>query len=205
MHELCARGAGSKPDDGRVAAALHRFRSAQCSLQAALAQMMGWAPDSADGAAFVELYKRAVLERVGDSVTALSGATAMLDELVTYGVKIAIFTNGWTQLQKAKAAAIGFPGPVIVSEEIGAWKPDPAAFQRAAFMLAFPLEATVYVGDSPLIDVAGAKAAGMRAVWVNLDAKPYPAGAVAPDAMITRLCTLPEVIACEDLKTSASA
>ena len=54
----------------------------------------------------------------------------------------------------------------MISEEAGVAKPDPAIFRRAR---ALPAEAaeTVMIGDAWATDIAGARAAGMRAIWFN--------------------------------------
>jgi len=52
----------------------------------------------------------------------------------------------------------------------------------------------VMVGDSLTNDVAGAQAAGLRAVWLNPSQARREAGAAAPDAEIRRLADLPEAL-----------
>jgi putative hydrolase of the HAD superfamily len=59
-------------------------------------------------------------------------------------------------------------------------------FDRAAARLGVPNAAVVHVGDNPIADVAGAKAAGMRTVL--LGSLPTT---VAPDAQIASLAELP--------------
>ena len=127
-------------------------------------------------------------------VEPLSGAVELPGALRSMGVTTAILSNGWTELQRAKAALIGFEGPVFVSEEIGAWKPDKRAFELAAEKLDVALERSVFVGDSPTADVAGSKNAGMIAVWANLENREYPPGVIEADYTITRLDQLPAVV-----------
>ncbi len=63
---------------------------------------------------------------------------------------------------------------VVTSAEAGAPKPDGRIFARAlALAGAVPGEA-VHVGDSPEADVAGARAAGLRAVLVQREGEPPP-------------------------------
>jgi 2-haloalkanoic acid dehalogenase type II len=58
--------------------------------------------------------------------------------------------------------------PVIVSSESArAYKPHAAIFRELASQVGLPLENVLYVGDSRLADVIGAKHAGMQAAWVN--------------------------------------
>ncbi len=46
-------------------------------------------------------------------------------------------------------------------------KPDRRAFEQVADELGVPAAACLFVGDDPQRDVAGARAAGMRAVLVD--------------------------------------
>ncbi|MGQ5261058.1 HAD family hydrolase [Micromonospora sp. ZYX-F-536] len=56
---------------------------------------------------------------------------------------------------------------VVSSEAVGAYKPDRAMFTRALAALGLGAHEVLHVGDSLTNDVAGAHAAGIRAVWVN--------------------------------------
>jgi putative hydrolase of the HAD superfamily len=55
---------------------------------------------------------------------------------------------------------------VLVSEDVGWRKPDGKIFQEALRRLGVKTEETVYVGDSPVEDVGGAAAVGMRTIFV---------------------------------------
>ena len=62
--------------------------------------------------------------------------------------------------------------PVVVSSESAqAYKPHAAIFRDLATQVGLPLENILYVGDSRLADVIGAKHAGMHAAWVNRNDK----------------------------------
>jgi putative hydrolase of the HAD superfamily len=56
---------------------------------------------------------------------------------------------------------------VITSAGSGAAKPDPAIFRAALALAAVPAAAALHIGDSLTEDVAGAQAAGVRAVWLD--------------------------------------
>jgi len=94
----------------------------------------------------------------------------------------------------------GLVDGVVSSRDVGARKPD-AFFYRAALLRAgragLPLAPgrAVMVGDSWPNDVAGARAAGLRAVWLNPAKARRPSGAAAPDAEIRKLADLPEALA----------
>ena len=54
---------------------------------------------------------------------------------------------------------------VAISAAEGVKKPDPEIFRRTLERLGVPAHAAVHVGDNPNADIAGAKNAGLRAVW----------------------------------------
>ncbi len=84
---------------------------------------------------------------------------------------------------------------VVVSTEEGWRKPHRSLFERATRELDVAPGEAVFVGDSPVHDIGGAKAAGMRAVLTRqYVARPYPEGVPAPDAVIDHLSELGEVV-----------
>lgn len=56
---------------------------------------------------------------------------------------------------------------VVVSEENGWRKPSPHIFREALYRLQVNADEAVYIGDSPIEDIRGAKAAGLRTVFVQ--------------------------------------
>jgi 2-haloalkanoic acid dehalogenase type II len=62
----------------------------------------------------------------------------------------------------------GLEFPVVVSSESArAYKPHAEIFRHLAKQLDLPPQRILYVGDSRLADIAGAKNAGLRAAWIN--------------------------------------
>lgn len=59
-----------------------------------------------------------------------------------------------------------FLNAVLVSEDVGWRKPNKKIFEEALRRLGAKSEETVYVGDSPLEDIGGAAATGMKTVFV---------------------------------------
>lgn len=104
-------------------------------------------------------------------------------------MQVGLVTNGPTAIQRPKIdlleIAAHFP-VIVVSEEVGVWKPDPAIFQIALERAGVAAAAAIYVGDSAEHDVPGAHAAGLRAVWVNRLGVDWP-GAREADAEIRDL------------------
>ena len=95
---------------------------------------------------------------------------------------LAIVTNGASCLQREKLAASGLADrfdTVVVSGDLGVGKPDRAVFEHALRALSAEPGEAVMVGDNLRKDVDGAIAAGLRAIWVNRDGEPVPAGVAA--------------------------
>lgn len=67
---------------------------------------------------------------------------------------------------------------VFSSADLGVTKPDTTFYHAMADRLGVPARAIVMVGDNHVNDVAGARAAGLHAVW--LDRRPPGAGAAVP-------------------------
>lgn len=78
---------------------------------------------------------------------------------------------------------------------VGAAKPDRAMFVAACEYTDVPMSAAVHVGDSPEQDMDGARAAGMRCVWMNRAGLAWTHSSAAPDAEIGALHELGPVLA----------
>jgi FMN hydrolase / 5-amino-6-(5-phospho-D-ribitylamino)uracil phosphatase len=111
-------------------------------------------------------------------------------ETVRVHVGIGMITNGPSDIQRQKLSLLGieplFPF-ILVSEEVDLWKPDPRIFQRAMELGEAEPHETVYIGDNPDHDVAGAKAAGITSVWINRSSREWPGNGEPPDHQITDL------------------
>ncbi|HXW76435.1 MAG TPA: HAD family hydrolase [Candidatus Eremiobacteraceae bacterium] len=179
------------PSVEAMSAALNRFRAGQETLDEMLDGVFG---SVMPGAAIEAEYKRDTLRALPSALVPMPGVAEMLEAFRDRSTPIAILTNGWTEYQMAKAAMIGFPGPVYASEEIGLWKPDKRAFCYAVDGLGAVPATTLFVGDTPQSDVAGAKAAGLQAAWADFEGKRYPDDVVRPDFVIHALTELPAIV-----------
>ena len=83
---------------------------------------------------------------------------------------------------------------MFVSEEIGAWKPDPKAFLIAASSLGANPKTTLFVGDELAVDIAGAHAAGMLAAWADLKHSGEIPRNPKPDYVLKTLSDLLEIL-----------
>ena len=82
----------------------------------------------------------------------------------------------------------------VVSASAGYEKPDPRIFEHALSLAEVEAADAVFVGDRLDVDIAGAKAAGMRAVWFNHWGGKPDGALLAPDAVIERFSELPAVV-----------
>jgi putative hydrolase of the HAD superfamily len=115
-------------------------------------------------------------------------------------VPVACVTDGAPAVQRAKLRALGLVDAfdaVVISDELGRGmrKPHPAPFQRALSALGVAPEFAVHVGDRPDKDVAGANAAGMRAIRVCTGE--YRRALARPGA--EPMATVPTVVAALEL------
>lgn len=81
----------------------------------------------------------------------------------------------------------GFFEAVIVSSEVGWRKPRREIFEVAFKRLSVGPERSLFVGDSPAVDVLGAKGVGMDVAWLRHGGKTLPEGVPEPDYTISRL------------------
>jgi phosphoserine phosphatase len=118
-------------------------------------------------------------------------------ERAASGYRLAITTNGPGDVQRAKLHASGleryFP-IVVVSEEIGSGKPEPAIFRVALDRLGVRAEEAVVVGDSYERDIVGARNAGLASILVDRGA-PQSQGTPPADARIESLADLSAALA----------
>jgi len=71
---------------------------------------------------------------------------------------------------------------------VGALKPDPAIFHKVIEGTDLQAHEVVYVGDDPLLDVEGARGAGMHAIWIDRQGEKWPAQ-IAPATYTVRSLT----------------
>lgn len=105
---------------------------------------------------------------------------------------LGVLTNGNADVQRIGIA--GYFRFAFSAEQLGVSKPDPRAFQAVLAHAGVAAAQAVHIGDHPDDDIHGAQAAGMRAVWVNPQGKPW-SGDRAPDAQVAGLAELPALLA----------
>lgn len=93
-------------------------------------------------------------------------------------LRLGLVSNGSGPAQRAKLRALQLEhcfDPIVLSGELGHRKPELAIFQHAARQWPFAPAEILFVGDDPLADIAGARAAGMLPLHVLGEPSPAPA------------------------------
>lgn len=107
---------------------------------------------------------------------AVAGAVPLLRALRGHA-RIAVISNNVQAEQVQKMFVCGLQPLVdtlVVSEEVGFAKPDPKIFRVALERIEATARDAVMIGDSWSADIAGARAAGIRAAWFNPRRRPCP-------------------------------
>jgi putative hydrolase of the HAD superfamily len=164
------------------------------STSATLAQVMARAGVEPTDALLADYYRHWDPHTLTDPA-----APAVLRELRGRGIKVGVLSNTmWPRSAHERVfgrdEVLDLIDGAVYSSEIPWTKPHPEAFRAA--MAAVGVDdpaACVFVGDRPYDDIHGAKAAGMRAVWIpNREVPAY--AAAEPDAVITSLTELPPLL-----------
>ncbi len=105
-----------------------------------------------------------------DSLRLRAGAVKLFEKAAAYG-KVGLLSNftyapvvyfSLNQLDVSK-----YFNAIVVSHENGWRKPAPNIFKDALDRLQVKAEEAVYIGDSPIEDIKGARDAGLRVVFVR--------------------------------------
>ncbi|WP_100398346.1 HAD family hydrolase [Bacillus sp. FJAT-44742] len=121
-----------------------------------------------DASRFQERYQQVV----GNFSTPFEGLYDFLDTLKKQNVKLGIITNGGKETQQKKVDNLGLESyipkeHIIISEEAQVEKPDKAIFDLALKKMGEKNLSPLFIGDSWLLDVAGAIDAGWDAIFLN--------------------------------------
>lgn len=120
-------------------------------------------------------FSSAYLGHLGECAALIEGATRAVRVLHTRA-RLALITNGLKEVQRSRLAKSGlepFFEAVIISDEIGVSKPDPAIFDVAFLRMGEPDRSEVLiVGDSLTSDMRGGYDYGIDTCWFNPDHAP---------------------------------
>ena len=107
---------------------------------------------------------------LADSVALINGAADVVEYLHSKGYLLCVVTNGLIKLQSPRVtnSEIGkFISHIMVSEEVGAHKPNPLVFHTLLKKICLNPCDVIMIGDSINNDILGAKNAGIKSVWYN--------------------------------------
>lgn len=152
----------------------------------ALAETAGVEPSV--GRAVARAYAK---DRDHRDVVFLDGARESLESLATE-YRIGLVTNGAPDMQALKLEALGIREAfetIVHGGHDAPAKPSPEPFSVALDALGVEPERAVHVGNSLEADIGGAKAAGLRAVWLR-DGDTTPTYEPRPDDIIDSLVAL---------------
>lgn len=121
-------------------------------------------------------------------------------EILTYlrpKYKMYILSNGFTELQSRKMQSAGiahyFDG-MILSEDIGVNKPNPAIFTHALQVAESTAEESLMIGDNYEVDIEGAQRVGIDQVFYNISKKDLNTEHPQPTFTITSLLELKAIL-----------
>lgn len=125
----------------------------------------------------------------------------MLKQFSDLGIRLGIVTNAsqpmWMRDREIEQYDLlrYFPSCRFSAADAGYLKPHPSIFKQAMDCLGTSPEETIFVGDNPVADIAGAQAAGMRAVLrVKNPPPPLISGLIVPDRAINTFYELTDVL-----------
>ncbi len=100
----------------------------------------------------------------------LPGALEVLVLARQKQVRLALLTNGGSQMQRSKIERFNLAGYfdyIQIEGELGIGKPETQAFQNCLKALDAGAEASWMIGDDLKRDIGGAAQAGIKGVWVD--------------------------------------
>ena len=163
----------------------HDFTYLRITALAAHARECGYGEEMAERAFAVFFAARNELQPYADVQPAL--------ERLRTRYTLASLSNGNADLE-----LIGLARHFSVSlnaRQIGAAKPHPRCFQHLARDLRLEPRNILYVGDDPFLDVAAARAAGLRTAWINRSQAPWPPDLEAADLAVADCAQLADLLA----------
>ena len=112
-----------------------------------------------------------VFIRARNEVTLYDEVQAALDVLSS---RFRLFTASNGNADLSKIGIAHYFERSVAARDVGALKPDPTVFLKAIEGTGLDPDEVAYVGDDPLMDVVGARRAGMHPIWINRQGLDWP-------------------------------
>jgi putative hydrolase of the HAD superfamily len=158
---------------------------------------LGVPEDKLDLTALIQAYDWKVVP----GTTVFPDVPPMLEELMANNIKIGIVTNASQPMSMRDTELVShdlmqyFLDYRLSAADAGYLKPHPHIFEYALNLMGTSPEETVFIGDNPIADVAGAQSAGMRAILrVKATTQKMISGLIVPDAAINSMVELPRIL-----------
>lgn len=136
-----------------------------------------------------------------EGTTVFPDVVPALEKLSAAGLRLGTVTNAFSpsRLRDIELAGHGllryFQACRLTAADVGYLKPHPRIFHEALRRLQAEPEEVVYVGDNPVADIAGAQAAGLRAILrVKSPPQTLLSGLIVPDAAINQFSEIEAVL-----------
>jgi YjjG family noncanonical pyrimidine nucleotidase len=111
------------------------------------------------------------LDFLSREVHPMPHAAGFMETLSKRPEKLALVTNGLKQVQYPRVEASGWQShfsEIVISDEIGYFKPDPAFFQYVLNRIEPAVRDRILViGDNPFSDILGGQRSGLQTCWYN--------------------------------------
>lgn len=143
-------------------------------------------------------YAEAMAEEAFDAFIQARNEVDLYDDVLpaleSLRARYRLFTASNGNADLAKIGLAHFFERTVAARHVGALKPDPAIFHKVIEGTDLQAADVVYVGDDPHLDVAGARAAGMQAIWIDRQGVQWPGGIAPPAHTIRSLRELTELL-----------
>lgn len=141
----------------------------------------------------VELVEPAfeVFDRARNQVDLYPDVMPALEMLASNFVLVAV-TNGNANLETIGIRHLFHD--VVAAAEAGFAKPARPIFDKAIARSGYAPTEILHVGDHPETDVNGAREAGLRTAWINRNDETWPDDLPEPDAVVTSIPELHELL-----------
>lgn len=124
-------------------------------------------------------------------VTLFDDVAPVLDEL-NRSFRLVSLTNG--NASPSETGVAHWFDFSLNAAGVGKLKSEPDIYQQVQEKAGISASEMLHIGDDPINDIAGAKSAGVAAIWLNRENKAWEHDACEPDAEISSLHELPGLL-----------
>jgi len=186
------------PDVYKAAPSFHRytldefFEMFVSTERKFMPRVEAWDPDFIFKEMGLKVSALSLYRKYQDKLEVYPDVLPALDRLVKR-YRLCVLTNSlkeYTDLKVEQTRISHYFEHIFTADQIGYAKPSPEIFIRVLKRMGLKNSNAIYVGDSPEMDVPGARKAGIATFIVNRMGKPIPDG-LRPTVEIKTLTELP--------------